>query len=295
MHDIWNPWHGCKRKSEGCEHCYMMYLDQVHGTGDGTTIYQTKSYAYPLLRKKDGTYKIHSGEVIRVCMNSDFFIEEADRWRSDVWKMIRIRSDVIFVLITKRPERILSCLPMDWKDGYENVLLYVTCETQKRIDERLPILEKLPFQHKGIMLAPLLEEVNIAQYLRKNSIDKVVCGGENYGGNRICHYDWVANLSAQCKESDTDFIFIETGTYFMKNHHLYQIKSKIQQSKMAYRSGLSYQGHSTHYHLYDRFGQPILREMMHIPQYTSINCDECGSRPICNGCSKCGKCQQKEE
>ncbi|MCM1349781.1 MAG: phage Gp37/Gp68 family protein [Prevotella sp.] len=295
MHDIWNPWHGCKRKSEGCDNCYMMYLDQVHGIGDGTRIYKTKSYSYPLARRKDGTYKIQSGEVIRVCMNSDFFIEEADIWRNDVWKIIRLRSDVIFILITKRPERILDCLPTDWKNGYENVMLYVTCETQKRADERLSILEKLPFQHKGIMLAPLLEKVDISQYIRKNSIDKVVCGGENYGGNRICDYDWVLSLYEQCKIANTDFIFTETGTYFMKDHHLYQIKSKIQQSKMAYRSGLFYKGHTNSYHLFDRFGRPISEEMMHIPQYTSINCDECGSRPICNGCAKCGKCMQKEE
>lgn len=27
MNDIWNPWHGCKKYSEGCENCYMYYLD----------------------------------------------------------------------------------------------------------------------------------------------------------------------------------------------------------------------------------------------------------------------------
>ena len=24
---IWNPWHGCHKVSEGCEHCYMYFLD----------------------------------------------------------------------------------------------------------------------------------------------------------------------------------------------------------------------------------------------------------------------------
>ena len=28
MHDIWNPWHGCKKCSEGCENCYMYFLDE---------------------------------------------------------------------------------------------------------------------------------------------------------------------------------------------------------------------------------------------------------------------------
>ena len=30
VHDIWNPWHGCKKCSEGCENCYMFYLDSLH-------------------------------------------------------------------------------------------------------------------------------------------------------------------------------------------------------------------------------------------------------------------------
>ena len=31
MHDIWNPWHGCKKCSEGCEKCYMYFLDAQRG------------------------------------------------------------------------------------------------------------------------------------------------------------------------------------------------------------------------------------------------------------------------
>ena len=23
MHDIWNPWHGCVKCSEGCQNCYF--------------------------------------------------------------------------------------------------------------------------------------------------------------------------------------------------------------------------------------------------------------------------------
>lgn len=31
MHDIWNPWHGCKKCSEGCKNCYMYFLDEQRG------------------------------------------------------------------------------------------------------------------------------------------------------------------------------------------------------------------------------------------------------------------------
>ena len=77
MHDIWNPWHGCVKYSEGCMNCYMYVLDKMRNQ-DGSHIYKTNDFAYPLSRNRDGTYKIQSGEKIRVCMTSDFCLEEAE-------------------------------------------------------------------------------------------------------------------------------------------------------------------------------------------------------------------------
>ena len=34
MHDIWNSWHGCRKYSEGCDHCYMYYLGTQVGILD---------------------------------------------------------------------------------------------------------------------------------------------------------------------------------------------------------------------------------------------------------------------
>lgn len=42
MHDIWNPWHGCIKKSEGCRNCYMYFLDrQPAATAAGFTRSET--------------------------------------------------------------------------------------------------------------------------------------------------------------------------------------------------------------------------------------------------------------
>ena len=49
--------------------------------------------------------------MISVCMTSDFFLEEADLWRPEAWDIMRQRSDVIFYLLTKRPQRVSQCLP----------------------------------------------------------------------------------------------------------------------------------------------------------------------------------------
>lgn len=96
MHDIWNPWHGCIKRSEGCRNCYMYFLDRQRG-GDGGRIYKVRNnFDYPLQKDRDGRYKVKSGEQIRVCMTSDFFLAEADGWRPEAWRIIKQRPDVVF-------------------------------------------------------------------------------------------------------------------------------------------------------------------------------------------------------
>ena len=54
MHDIWNPWHGCVKKSEGCDNCYMYFLDRQRNA-DGRRIYKVKSnFDYPLQKDRSG-------------------------------------------------------------------------------------------------------------------------------------------------------------------------------------------------------------------------------------------------
>ena len=66
---------------------------------------------------------------------TDFFLKEADIWRKDVWEIIKKRQDVKFFILTKRPERVINCLPSWWNDGLDNAFSNVTRENQKRADE----------------------------------------------------------------------------------------------------------------------------------------------------------------
>ena len=173
MHDIWNPWHGCQKCSEGCQNCYMYTLDKKHNGVDSSVVTKTSGLYYPLLKIRNGSFKIKSGEMIRVCRTSDFFVEGADEWRDEVWNIIHERPDVKFFLLTKRPERVEKCLPKDWGEGLENVFFNVTCENQRRADERIPILHALPFKHKGVMTAPLIGAITIDKYLQEGQIEQL--------------------------------------------------------------------------------------------------------------------------
>ena len=291
MHDIWNPWHGCIKKSEGCDNCYMYFLDKMRDQ-DGSHIYRTKAgFNYPMQKDRIGNYKIKSGEMIRVCMTSDFFLAEADKWRDEAWELMRIRSDVIFFLLTKRPERVAEHLPKDWGDGWDNIFFNVTAENQLRADERIPILLELPFKHKGVMCAPFVGPVSMRRYLETGQIEQVLCDGENYDGARPCHFDWVRSLRQECVDNNVTFVFCGTGRRFVKDGKLYKIEGNGLQSQQAYKSGMGFKGKPIHFNLYNDMGYPLSDEDRYKPTFRE-RCETCGMRLSCNGCSNCGKCEK---
>ena len=109
---IWNPWHGCHKISTGCVNCYMYRRDAEFGK-DSSVVSKTGSFKLPVQKKRDSTYKLNEKDYIFTCMTSDFFVEEADAWRTEAWKMMRQRSDQQFYVITKRIDRFTVCLPDD--------------------------------------------------------------------------------------------------------------------------------------------------------------------------------------
>ena len=292
MHDIWNPWHGCTRVSEGCDHCYMYFNDKRRGL-DPTIIQPTRNLDYPLQRTRDGSFRVRSGELVRICMTSDFCLPEADAWRPRVWDAIRARPDVRFFILTKRASRLAACLPPDWGDSWNNVMLNVTCENQRRANERIPLLLDTPAKHRGIMCAPFIGPVSIEAAapgcLGEGGIEQVICGGENYGGARPCNFDWVQALAAECRAADITFSFIETGSVFIVHGKTYHLPDKRVQARQAYRSGAGYQGRPIRWHLTDPLGMEIPPEELYQPVYREHR-RECGGRLTCNGCGNCKHC-----
>lgn len=271
----------------------MYALDKQRGQ-DGRKIFKVKgNFDYPIQRHKDGRYKVQSGEMLRVCLTSDFFLEEADAWRPEAWAIIKQRSDVVFWLLTKRPERVMQCLPENWGEGWENVFFNVTAENQWCADERIPLLLQLPFKHKGVVVAPFIGPVSVKNYLKENQIKQVSAGGENYDGARPLHYDWVKSLYLECKAADVPFAFIDTGTKFIKDGKCYTFSSKRIQSVMAYKSGLQHEGPAINFHLHSNQPELFASDQIYQKQW-SAPCETCGSRLICNGCKKCPVCEQMQ-
>lgn len=173
-------------------------------------------------------------------MTSDFFLEDADKWRPEAWQMIAERKDLHFIIITKRIHRFLECIPKDWGNEYENVTIVCTCEDQKRADERIPIFLDLPIRHRQIIHEPLLGPVHIENYLKSGKIEQVICGGESGNEARLCDFAWILELWSQCVANQVSFYFKQTGANFKKGNRIYHIERRNQMTQ-AEKAGLEYQ------------------------------------------------------
>lgn len=136
----------------------------------------------------------------------------------------------MFYFFTKRIERFAECMPDDWGEGYDNVIVGCTCENQDRADFRLPIFKSLPIKHKTIIIGPMLGPVNLEEYL-DGSIREVSCSGESGVNVRPLNYDWVLDVRRQCVEKNTAFQFHQTGAYFVKDGKTYRIPRRFQISQ----------------------------------------------------------------
>jgi protein gp37 len=52
---------------------------------------------------------------------SDFFHEDTDKWWDEAWNVIAECSNLDWLILTKRAERIAVCLFSDWREGYPTV------------------------------------------------------------------------------------------------------------------------------------------------------------------------------
>ncbi|MBQ7085402.1 MAG: DUF5131 family protein [Anaerotignum sp.] len=219
---VWNPWRGCRKCSDGCLHCYIHKGDAKRKM-DTNLIVQTKDFYKPIEKLKNGSYKMKAGMVF-LCFSSDFLIEDADEWRGECWAMMKERQDCTFLFLTKRIERFMECIPEDWGNGYQNVVVCCTVENQKNADRKLAVFQSLPIRHKCITAQPLLEAMDLEGYLE--DIELVVVGGESDYYARPLDYDWVLDIREQCIRKKVDFEFRQCGTHFIKDGRQYKLKTK---------------------------------------------------------------------
>lgn len=224
----WEPWTGCYPISDGCANCYF-YGPNAKRYGQNTIV-KTDKFDWPIRKNPKGTYRILGDKILATCFATDFFLPEADEWRKEVWAMIRERQDIDFLILTKRIDRFLISLPDDWGDGYDNINIGCTVETQAVADQRLPLFLSYPIKRRFVGCSPLLEPIDLSNYL--HGIDHVTVNGESGRDARLCDLAWVKDLHQQCMAADVTFWFKSTGTLFQHDGQLQRV-NPYQQGNLA--------------------------------------------------------------
>ncbi len=202
-----NPWRGCKKVSPGCDNCYM-FTEQIRYNLDPTVITRTKTWSQPKRWQKPltGTNK---KEMVFTCSWSDFFIQNADPWRPDVWKIIKDTPNLIYQILTKRPKLISTRLPEDWGDGYPNVALGVSIESADYVN-RADDLRKVPARWRFISAEPLLGSI---KGLDLKDIHWLIAGGESGSNFREMNLDWAREARDLCLENKVPFFFKQDSAF----------------------------------------------------------------------------------
>jgi len=201
----WNSWEGCSKISPGCASCYM--FDQLRRYGrDPSNVRRTKTWKDPERWNEEAR---RAGRTDRVftCSLSDFFHEGADAWRPEAWGVIRRCTHLHFQVLTKRPLRIAEHLPPDWGDGYPNVWLGVSIESNDSV-WRADVLRQIPARIRWISAEPLLGPL---PDLDLTGFQWIVVGGESGQGYRNMDHAWARRIRDRAMAQGVAFFFKQSA------------------------------------------------------------------------------------
>lgn len=179
-----NFWVGCEKVNEGCRNCYM-FAGMKRWGGNPAQLRQTGADYWQrifVLDRKAGERGVRE----RVFANSwsDFFAEEADEWRPDAWEVIRNTPNLLWLLLTKRPENIWERLPSDWGEGWGNVALGTSVHDQDSAKEFIPVILRVPARWRFVSAEPMLGHVDWRQWLFPYGCS---CGWGDERGLNYCY------------------------------------------------------------------------------------------------------------
>lgn len=209
-----NPWMGCTKVSAGCVNCYAESFTQnrmglrVWGS-DPRRRTSPANWRNP--RKWDRDARA-AGQSRRVFCASlcDVFEEhpDVDAWRGDLWSLIRECTALDWLILTKRPERIASCLPADWDDGWPHVWLGTSVEGSW-VSWRVHELARVPAAVRFVSYEPALGP--IAHSIDLRAIDWLICGGESGPLYRPMAVQWARDARDVCAREGVSFFFKQSA------------------------------------------------------------------------------------
>jgi protein gp37 len=224
-HNTQNFWLGCDKIAPECAKCYIGRVLQRQWREPWGQLYRTKTWDNPPKWQREAQTR---GICYRVFTNSlsDFFHAGADTWREEAWDVIRQTPNLVWLILTKRPELVAKRLPEDWGEGWANVWLGVSCGSKQTLN-KMDSLRKITVHPKAVRFLsaePLLED--IADQIDLSGFGWTIVGGESGGGpeylwnsranwrkefdmpgRRTMRIDWARSLLAKARAAEIPFFF----------------------------------------------------------------------------------------
>ena len=205
-----NPWIGCTEVTPGCDNCYARVLDarwgHSHwGKGAPRKIMSDDYWKQPLKWDKAARAAGVKHKVFCASM-ADVMDDEAPAGqRQRLWDLINQTPNLIWQLLTKRPQRYMRFLPTEFK--YCNVWLGMSAEDQKNFEIRADHLIDASVDRGTVAFIsyePALGPLTLSS--RPNwQLDWLICGGESGNGRRPMEQTWAENIRKECEERGTKF------------------------------------------------------------------------------------------
>ncbi len=224
-----NPWWGCVKVSPACTHCYAETFARrvgkdVWGPNAPRRFFADKHWNEPV--KWDAKAAKEGRRRTRVfCASMADVFEDRDDLiphRARLFDLIERTPNLDWLLLTKRTDMVMHMVPVQWETAFPaNVWMGTTVEDQKRADERIPHLLRVPARVRFLSMEPLFESVDLA-YACFNGTDSfgtmpglhwVIAGCESRGSaaGRPTKDEWLRSLRDQCAMANVPFFLKQTA------------------------------------------------------------------------------------
>ena len=213
--ETWNPVTGCSRVSPGCDNCYMFALYPrlramaVPGYDTAPDSVQTlpERLNAPLAWRRPRRVFVNSmSDLFHPHVEYDFI--------ADVFDVMREADQHVFQVLTKRPGRAAGWWEKHGQGRFDewpaNVWMGTSVESQKYAP-RLSVLRRIPAEVRFVSAEPLLERVDLTQWLEDGTLHWVIAGGESGPRARSMDVDWVRDLRDQSTEAGVAFFLKQLG------------------------------------------------------------------------------------
>jgi len=215
--ETWNPVTGCTKVSPGCANCYAERMaKRLAGRNGYPADEPFRVTLHP--DRMDQPLRWKKPRRVFVCSMGDLFHDDVPgEFLALAFDKMRRTPQHTYQVLTKRAVDMWEWCRFDYAPA--NVWLGVTAEDQRHADERIPLLLQTPAAVRFVSVEPMLEALDLWQYLGcatnpigpaygGQGIDWVIIGCESGPNRRPMDLDWAQSLVAQCRAAQVS-VFVK--------------------------------------------------------------------------------------